>query len=652
MVVGKRSTGVGLAVVALLAAGAAAAQGPVPDFAPDYTFRGSALTGWRPLGQADWRAESGEIVGKPRSAEGGWLLLDRQIQDVGFFSRFRCAAPCRAGVLLRAEKTPTGMSGIFLSLADGDLLPYRVTLDANGHELTRERLGRAAGSRWSPPPAPPAAPPAGAQPTAAPAGGGGPTVPPANVKLPGLQPPAPGIWPGQWNAISVLVDANIVRPTLNGGIQIPMAYSGDLAKGYGAIALYVGGGSEVRFKDVSYKDIGLRKVEPEKVSTRFRMQRLEEFSYAWDTAIADINRDGKLDVVAGPYYYLGPDYTERREIYLGQSFSPGVDYAANMTTYAYDFTGDGWPDVLAGAYGNDRPMVLYVNPKGENRRWDKQQVLPGLSNEFTLMADVDGDNKPDVIYITGGRVVYATFQAASPFPTWTVHPVSETGLSYQHSFGVGDVNGDGRSDILQSDGWWEQPAGGAASGAAWAYHPEEFARWSRSQVAGGGNIAVWDVNGDKLNDVVTSLNAHGWGLAWYEQKRDAGGRISFVQHMIMDDFSTKNAGGVTFSELHSGVMPADFDGDGLTDFVTGKRFWSHLDTYTDPDAQSSAVLYLYRAVRNRDAPGGIEFVPELIHNRSGVGSGFKVADLNQDGAPDIITAVNRGTFIFWNTMKK
>ena len=85
-------------------------------------------------------------------------------------------------------------------------------------------------------------------------------------------------------------------------------------------------------------------------------------------------------------------------------------------------------------------------------------------------------------------------------------------------------------------------------------------------------MEVFDVNGDGLADVVTSLNAHGWGLAWFEQKRDAQGNISFVRHMVMDDFSTKNSGDVTFSELHgSGV--GDINGDGIPDFITGKRWY-------------------------------------------------------------------------------
>jgi hypothetical protein len=52
-------------------------------------------------------------------------------------------------------------------------------------------------------------------------------------------------------------------------------------------------------------------------------------------------------------------------------------------------------------------------------------------------------------------------------------------------------------------------------------------------------------------------------------------------------------------------------------------------------------------VRNPKAPGGAEFVPELIHNRSGAGSELVAVDLNKDGAVDIVTATDRGTFIFW-----
>jgi hypothetical protein len=64
-------------------------------------------------------------------------------------------------------------------------------------------------------------------------------------------------------------------------------------------------------------------------------------------------------------------------------------------------------------------------------------------------------------------------------------------------------------------------------------------------------------------------------LPGFEQKRDKNGEITFVKHLVMDNYNTKNAGGVAFSELH-GTAIADVDGDGIPDFIVGKRFWSHL----------------------------------------------------------------------------
>jgi hypothetical protein len=187
--------------------------------------------------------------------------------------------------------------------------------------------------------------------------------------------------------------------------------------------------------------------------------------------------------------------------------------------------------------------------------------------------------------------------------------LAEKGFETADGIGVGDINGDGRMDIVNPYGWWEQPPAGSKQ-ETWTYHPEVFGRFGRG-IMGGSVIAVYDVNGDGLNDVVTVLNPHGWGMAWFEQKRDASGKISFVKHMVMDDFSTKNAGDVVFSEPH-GTSYADVDGDGIPDFIIGKRYWSHRDDYLDPDPYGMPVLYWFKTVRDKSAPGGARFVPELI----------------------------------------
>ncbi|MGH9310826.1 MAG: FG-GAP repeat domain-containing protein, partial [Vicinamibacterales bacterium] len=466
----------------------------------------------------------------------------------------------------------------------------------------------------------------------------------AGITLP-IARPQTGLRAGDWNTIDVVLDANILRPFLNdaGGLN---GGATDSESGYGGIALFAGGTGEVRFKDVSYKDLQPRVAQPEETSRRFRMQALNEFYYSWGPDVADINRDGVLDIVAGPYYYLGPDYRVAREIYMAQTFDPGTRYF-NGVQFAYDFTGDGWPDVINSLF--TQPTVLYVNPKGESRRWEMHTVTDRITSELALMKDVNDDGKLDYVFKDGeNQFVYANPDPANPTGMWAKHAISEPGPWANHGMGVGDVNKDGRLDFLNAYGWWEQPAKGTA--ATWTYHPEAFGKWTRSS-PGGAEIAVYDVNGDGLNDVVTTLQAHGWGLSWFEQKKGAAGKTTFEEHPIMGDFSTKNAGGVTFSQLHGSAV-ADVDGDGIQDFITGKRFWSHLDTYLDPDPHGAPVLYVYRTVRNAKAPGGAEFVPELLHNRSGIGSNAAVADLNKDGAIDIITSTRRGTFVFWNNWKK
>jgi hypothetical protein len=623
------------------------------NFVPDWTFKGSELGQFRILGGAEWRAENGEIVGTPKTPDGGWLILDKPLQDTQFASTYRCTGGCRTGVMLRTQSTPDGIKGVYVALPDGDnpAGAFALKLDAQGHELSRRALNRANGTvRFLAPPSETAAarggPPAGrgAGRAGGPrAGGPGGGLPPDSP----LPRPDYSYRPNEWNPIEVILDANYLRAWVNDGPEAGTTngQADDDAASYGPVALWVGGTGEARFKQVELKDLGRHVLPAEQVSSRFRMQRINDFYYGWSATAADINHDGILDIVSGPFYYLGPDYQVSREIYPAQTSTVGTQYTPAMVNFAYDFTGDGWPDVLVA---NGRPMSLYVNPKGELRRWDKYSVLPTISSEIAVFKDIDGDGKPDVVFIGEGAVCWAAPDPKNPTEPWIVHKVSQPGYGVvaQHGIGVGDINGDGRPDIVSPYGWWEQPPKGTPDGP-WPYHPVKLGRWPRAGGSpGGAEMGVYDVNGDGLNDVVTSLEAHGFGLAWYEQKRDKSGAISFVEHMIADDYSAQIPGNAVFSEAHASTF-ADVDGDGIPDFIVGKRVYSHLESYTDPDPYGPAVLYWFRTVRNPKAPGGAEFRPELIHNRSGVGSTVLAVDLNKDGAMDIVTSTSRGTFIFW-----
>ncbi len=635
-------------------------------FIPDTVFKGSTLTGWHTLGSSNWKADNGELTGTGKPG-GGWLVLDRSYQDVALHFFVKCAEDVKTGALLRAEKTADGgMKGIFVSLADGALSNYAVTLDSQGKELTRTPLRRVPGSSWVrvvPPADAGAAGPGGAGagrgapggvqagaaaagvpgrgPGAAagarggfPAGGRGPAVP-----LP-LTPPDYSFHPGEWNEMEIILDSQVLRSYLNRGREVTGVADDELGS-YGPLALYVPPDAEVHFKEVGYKDLGIRTTQLDKVSPNFRMQKISDYYYAWTAAAGDFNKDGNLDLVAGPYIYYGPDFTKSRELFSATTLKPSTEFAYAHDNYVFDFNGDGWPDVLA----SPPAVTLYLNPKGESRRWQKYTV-GNVTSEETVMGDIDGDGKPELIASANGTVGYYKFDPADPTKPWTWHAVSERGYGAPHGIGVGDINGDGRPDILNCYGWWENPGPGSKQ-ETWIYHPEAFEWYSRGN-PGGNRMWVWDVNGDGLNDVVTVMSSHDFGIAWFEQKRDKDGKISFVQHPIMsgEGQGATAAGGVVFSEAHGTAM-GDVDGDGIPDLIVGKRYFTHLDSYLDPDPYGAPVLYWYKTVRDPKAPGGARFVPELIHNRSGAGSDILAVDLNKDGALDIVTSTNTGTYIFW-----
>lgn len=373
---------------------------------------------------------------------------------------------------------------------------------------------------------------------------------------------------------------------------------------------------------------------------------------------ADIDGDGKLDIVAGPFWYAGPNFKTRHTFYEPVPQALEKNPTNSMFTFPYDFNGDGKVDLLVLGRVLFHEAFWYENPgaaeaRKPDARWKKHFVSNRVFGESPLFEDVDGDGRPEIVSISGQTANDKIKQwgwyapdRSNPTQPWRFVPVTEKAEfnHYYHGEGVGDINGDGRADLVLNEGWWEQPPKGTPPGTLWKKHPFTF-----SQDRGGAQILIADVNGDGRNDVITAMNAHGWGLSWFEQKRDAAGAITFVEHRLMGTREEEGKFGVAFSQPHALAL-ADLDGDGLPDIVTGKRRWAHGPT-GDVEPMATPVNYAFLLRRDPGAAGGATFVPRLIDDASGLGTQVVAVDVNGDRVPDVLTASKLGTFVFLTKRK-
>ncbi len=375
----------------------------------------------------------------------------------------------------------------------------------------------------------------------------------------------------------------------------------------------------------------------------FEKITLHEGNASEGVSVGDFNNDGHLDASNGLYWWPGPDWKKKHR--MGPTGN--LDYPLNDYAYYYmpirplDINNDGWLDVpfqrgLKNGFWLENP-----GPGKQEGLW-KEHTFSPIGGESAQVYPLFG-GKADVLLSnnipsgTTGPLTWSKYDTATK--KWVYNRISATNYPHNHhGLGLGDITGNGRNDVLVYDGWFEQPAV-VEKDVAWKFHPFKHKNpYQTSGYTGGSHMFAADFTGNGKADFVTSLNGHGWGLAWYEQVEENGG-ISFKQHIIMGDANEKSKYGLAFSQLHSLAL-VDINGDGLKDIVTGKRWAAKT---SDPDSRGDAVIYWFE---QRRTSSGTQFIPHLVDANSGSGLTLETVDMDGDGFPDIVTTNKKGTFIF------
>jgi len=339
-----------------------------------------------------------------------------------------------------------------------------------------------------------------------------------------------------------------------------------------------------------------------------------------------VNKDGILDIVSGEYWFEGPDFTKAHKIC---TIRPEGDYFDDFSDYPMDVNGDGYPDIISGGWWG-QTLQWRENPKGQAVEWAVHDIAKVGSIERTCFWDVDGDGQVEAVPNCPGQPfrIFKLKRDAAGKGLGEFEQILVGGdIKQGHGLGFGDINGNGRGDLITAGGWLEAPEDPLKG--EWIWHPEfDF---------GGASvpILVHDVNGDGLNDLIVG-QAHDYGLAWYEQGRDAAGKRTWTKH----DIDTKR------SQYHD-MMLVDIDNDGQLELITGKRYWAHCGH--DPGETDDIGIYYFKI-------NGGEFVRHTIdygpHDKaSGTGIYFWVEDLDGNGWKDIIAPGKEGLYLFKNLGK-
>ncbi len=538
-------------------------------------FNGRDFTGWTMQWPGIWEVDKGVLVGKQDQTVGkdSWFFTDEEWDDFVVALEFKMTENCNSGIGIRMPKGIEGRPSQYgYEIQISDIDKEYPTGSIFRHVSASKQLHK-------------------------------------SVK---------------WYTMSIICVKDHIVVYLDKQKVVDARLEGSKK---GRIGLQVHGGESLKDQVVQFRNIRIKDLKPQykakKSPIAFKAHQLDNLLSEGCT-VCDINRDGKLDITCGPRWYEGPDWKphELRHVEIQG------EYMSDYGEVAMDVNRDGWVDIVSGGWFTPI-MSWFENPGEAGGLWKEHIIANDLTGtEAICGSDVDGDGMTDILVNRYNDVVPPAYFAYVGLER------NKTGFERRifgkegrgHGMGCGDVNGDGRSDVITPSGWYEGPLRPATQQWIWHEHNNFHAAHS------GVPILVEDLNLDGLPDVVYG-HAHDFGLYWLEQTRDSAGRVAWISHTIDD----------TYSQIHCPLF-VDLDGDGTKDLIAGKRYRGH--NGSDPGAHEPLCLFWYKVEKGPDP----QFTKHILTYDENIGAGMttRAVDIDFDGDIDVVTGGKTGLYFIEN----